>query len=474
MPKIKYPKYTKEFQKKGVRKLIHFDGRALLADEMRLGKTLQTLLYCSTYKKKRPIIVVCPASIKYVWQYQAWEHVKIRATVLEGTKISKMAAKQLLATEKMIILNYEILVAWTPYLKRLNPQILIIDECHYIKSRSSQRRRAVKSLSKKIPHVIAVSGTPLVNRPAELWTTLNVLLPKEFPKFLTFAFRYCKPTYRPWGWQYKGAANLKELHRKLNSLCMIRRLRKDVLPEYKEPIREIIPLPIERKKEYYEAENDFIKWLNKKSRARAKKAKGAQRLVQMGYLARLSAELKMPYVEQWIDDFLESTDEKIILCAIHHKIIKRLRKKYKKICVVVDGTINAKEKELAKRSFMTSKKKRIFIGQINAAGVGIDLSKANTVAFVELDYVPGNHSQFEDRAVHINKTTAVHVVYLVGKGTIEESRCNILQSKQQVVSSTLDGTAEANQLNLYDELEKALRKKGRKSNVNKKKRKRKK
>lgn len=472
MFKVKYPKYTKKFQKKGVRKIEHFRGRTLLADEMRLGKTLQSLLWCSGHRKKRPVIVVCPASIKYVWQYQAWEHIKVRATVLEGNATKQMVVNRLLGHEKIIILNYEILPSWKKYLKRLNPQILIIDECHYIKSRSSQRRRAVKSLAKKIPHVIAISGTPLVNRPAELWTTLNILLPKEFPSFLTFAFRYCKPSYRPWGWQYKGATNIKELHRKLNSMCMIRRLRKDVLKYYKEPIREIIPLPIVRRKEYEEAENDFIKWLNKKSKTKAKKANKAKRLVQMGYLARLAAELKMKYVEQWIDDFLESTDEKIILCAIHQKIIKRLREKYKKICVVVDGTVSSKKKELAKRSFMTNKDKRVFIGQITAAGVGIDLSKASTVAFVELDYVPGNHSQFEDRAVHINKRTAIHVIYLVGKGTIEESRCQILQSKQQVVSSTLDGTAKANQLNLYDALERALRKKGKKNGKKRKRKKR--
>jgi SWI/SNF-related matrix-associated actin-dependent regulator 1 of chromatin subfamily A len=243
---------------------------------------------------------------------------------------------------------------------------------------------------------------------------------------------------------------------------MIRRLRKDVLPEYKEPIREIVPLPIIRRKEYREAENDFIKWLNKKSRLKAKRAKKAKRLVQMSYLSRLAAELKMDAVEQWIDDFLESTDEKIILCSIHRDIAKRLHDRYKKICEMIIGGLSTKKKEIAKRSFMTNKKKRVFIGQITAAGVGIDLSKASTVAFVELDYVPGNHSQFEDRAVHINKTEAINVIYLVGRGTIEEDRCNILQKKQKVVSSTLDGTADANSLNLYDELEKKLRKKGKK------------
>jgi SWI/SNF-related matrix-associated actin-dependent regulator 1 of chromatin subfamily A len=470
MLNIIYPEYTKPFQKKGVRKIDHFDGIALLADEMRLGKTLQTLLWCSAYPKRRPIVVVCPANVKYVWQHQAWEHIKMRATVLEGTTVKKRVVRTLLGLESMIILNYEILEAWMSTLLKINPQILLVDECHYIKSRSTKRRKNIKKLAKRIPHVICISGTPLTNRPAELWTTLNILRPKEFRSFITFAYRYCKPTYRPWGWQYKGAENLKELHRKLNRLVMIRRLRKDVLPEYKEPIREIVPLPIIRRKEYREAENDFIKWLNKKSRSKANRAKKAKRLVQMSYLARLSAELKMDAVEQWLDDFLESTDEKIILCCIHRAIAIRLHDKYKKICEMIIGGVSSKKKEIAKRSFMNNKKKRIFIGNIVAAGVGIDLSKASTVAFVELDWVPGNHSQFEDRAVHINKTIAVNVIYLVARGTIEEDRCNILQKKQKIVSSTLDGTANANSLNLYDKLEKMLKKKGRKRKKKKKKR----
>jgi SWI/SNF-related matrix-associated actin-dependent regulator of chromatin subfamily A-like protein 1 len=462
--KLKYPKYTKKFQKKGVRKINHFRGRALVADEMRLGKTLQTLLYCKAFPKRRPVIVVCPAAVKYVWQHQAWEHTKIRATVLEGRSPSKHALQ---SNEKMIILNYEILVAWTPYLNKLvkkskGKAILVFDESHYVKSRKAKRYKALRRLSKSFKYIIAISGTPLVNRPSELWTTLNIIRPDLYPSFNVYAHRYCKPKLRRWGWEYKGASNIRELHRGLNNNLMIRRLRKDVLPHYKEPIREIVPLEISGKKEYTQAETNFIKWLNKKSRSKAVKAAKAERLVQMGYLARLAAELKLPSVIKWVEDFLDSTDEKIIICGIHQKVIKTLHKKFKKISVVVDGSVSGRKKEMAKKSFMNNKKIRIFIGQINAAGVGIDLSKANTVAFAELGWVSGDHNQFEDRAVHINKKEAISIVYLVGRNTIEEARCQVLQDKQEVVSSTLDGSAKANQLNLYDILEQKLKQKGRK------------
>lgn len=456
MLKIKYPKYVKPFQKKGVRKIEHFKGRALLADEMRLGKTLQALFWCLSHHKKRPVIIVCPATVKYVWQYQCWEHIKKRAFVIEGTgKI-----KESVHPPDFIIINYKILPNHMEYLLSLNAQVLIVDECHYIKTRTTQRTKAVWELGLSIPKKIAISGTPLVNCPAELWPTLHLLYPKRFKSFIPYAFRYCKPTLLHGKWVYKGSDNLKELHRMLNSTMMIRRLRKDVLPEYKEPIREVIPLPIENRKEYDEAENDFINWLSKKSRSKAIKASKATKLVQLGYLGRLSAELKMKYAIQWINDFLESTTEKIIISAIHKKIVKQLHDKYKGCCVVVDGKTSGRKRDIAIRSFMKNKKIRVFIGNINAAGVGIDLSKANTVVFVELDWVSGNHTQFEDRAVHINKKIPIHVVYLVARNTIEEKRCRILQNKQKVISKTLDGTAKTNQLNIYDELIKVLKKKG--------------
>lgn len=456
--KIHWPSYTKQFQKEGVRRINYFKGVALLADEMRLGKTLQTLLYCSAYMERSPVVIVCPATVKHVWQHQILEHLNMRSLLIEGGK--PFRTRQILATRPhFIILNYDILRQHLKYLMSLHPQILIIDECHYIKNRKAQRTKNCKKLSRKIPHRIAISGTPLTNRPSELFPTLNILHPKKFRSFWKFAFRYCGPRHGTWGWEYKGASHIAELHKMLTETMMIRRLRKDVMKYYKEPLREIIPMDISNPKEYQEAENNFIVWLQKKSIKKAKSAQKAKRLVQMGYLARLAAELKMKSVFQWIDDFLESSDEKLLLCGVHQKIINQLHERYKKISVVVNGKVVGKKRAIAIKSFQTNKKIRIFIGNIQAAGVGIDLSKANTIAFVELDWVPGNHTQFEDRIININKKSQVTIYYFVGYKTIEHSRCKILQRKQKVLSATLNGNVTDNQLNIYDELEKSLLKK---------------
>ncbi len=452
------------YQKKAVLQIQKFKGRALLADEMGLGKTLEVLWWVKRSPKKRPVVVVCPASLKWVWEAEAMKHIKVRATILNGRTPPKK--KKITKRRELYIINYRILKYWVSYLRRLRPQVLIIDECHYQKSRGADCTQAIERLVKgrkskgkipfRIPHIIAISGTPLTNRPEELFTTLRLIQPKTWNSHFFFVHRYCKPELRPWGWEYKGANNIKELHRKLKRTMMIRNLKKDVLKDLPEKTRSVIPLEIRNRKEYQEAENNFITWLTKKSTSKAEKAKRAKKLVQLGYLKRLAAELKMNQVLEWIDNFLEQSEGKLVIYGIHKKIIKRLHKKYKKISVIVDGSVSNKKRKIAVRSFQQNKKFRLFIGNIKAAGVGITLTAAHNLVFVELDWVPGNMVQAEDRIHRIGQKNAAMIYYLVARNTIEEKLCKIIQKKQRVLSQVLDGSIKTNRLDVYRALEKSL------------------
>jgi len=445
----------RKYQKQGIKLISKFKGRVLLADEMGLGKTIQALKWFEENQQLAPMVVVCPATLKWEWEEQAKNHLGMRSLVLEGTKPFKSGFFKM---PSLIIVNYEILKAWLPFIRSLCPQIMVIDECHYIKSRKAVRSKTVKVLGKKIPHIIAISGTPLTNRPAELWNTLNLLYKKQFPSFLSFGFRYCAASRRPWGWEYKGATHIKELHRRLTSLGMIRRLKKDVLKELPAKARFVISLPLQKRTKYIEAENSFISWLYKQSPEKARKAAKAEKLVKFGYLKRLAAKLKMKSITEWIDNFLEETEGKLVLFAVHKKVIHTLHEKYKHISVVVDGTIKGKKRKLAVDSFQKNKQVRLFIGNIKAAGVGITLTAASTLAFVELTFTPGDHTQAEDRIHRIGQKEKATIYYLIAKDTIEEDLCQIIQKKQKVLDGTLDGKKVTNQLNVYDLLEKELKK----------------
>ncbi len=369
---------------------------------MRLGKTPQILYWLKKHPNIRPVVVVCPATAKWEWEAQAWEHIKIKGLVLEGRKGKlKKSFRQKISVAPLIIINYDILSSWVNYLKsKVKPRAVVLDECHYIKNRRAKRTRAARKLARKARYRFGLSGTPLVNRPAELFPSLNIIRPDLYPSFLLFAYRYCNPKSVMGKLQFKGAKNLGELHSILCSELMIRRLRKDVWKELPKKERKIVPLDIENKKEYRKAQTDLIAWMvANRLRGEAKKANRALALVKWGYLKRIAAELKLKSIVQWLEDFLEESDDKIIVYGIHKKILKPLHKKFKRISVIVDGSVKGRDRKKAIRRFQTKKKFRIFFGNIIAAGTAISLSKASAIAFVELDWTPGNHTQAEDRMI---------------------------------------------------------------------------
>jgi len=442
-------------QEKAVRKITHFKGRALLADEMRMGKTIIILQWLKLNPRIRPAVVVCPEIGKWHWEEKAKSFFGIRGRVLNGTIPPR---KKPLHRSELYIINWDILSYWVKWLKRLKFKALLLDECHYMKNPTTENCKAVRKLVRKsLHHIIGIGGTPLKSRPDEMFTILNLIRPDKFPSHIKYAFRYCEPKRKPWGWEYKGANHTKELNRNLNAWCMIRELRSVALNEPPKK-RRIVTLPLSNRQEYHEAENNFIRWLNRRSPSRAKKAKKAERLVKMGYLKRLAVTLKMPYAIEWIDDWLENHKGKLACFAIHKDIIKILKDEYEDICVVVDGSITGKKRHMAVKTFQTNKKIRLFIGNTHAAGTVIELSAAKAGVGIELDWTPGDVTQWEDRIYEQGSEKALRIYYLVAQYTIEHHLCKILQKKGGVLSGVLDGDKNKNDMKVFDMLERALKK----------------
>lgn len=437
------------FQLRGVRQLHRMGGRCLLADEQGLGKTLSSLLYAVRHPELRPIIVVCPASVKFVWEREAAFHFGIRAEVLQGTRGQE---GNILIPATLVVINYDIIWPWMEYLRGLKPKLVILDECQAISSRYTKRTKGVHELCKGVPQVLALSGTPLTNRPAELFPTLNLLRPDLFPSFFPFGIRYCGGRRAPWGFEFKGATNLEELHKIMSKNLMVRRKKEDVLKELPGKTRGVIPLEVTNYKEYQHALNDFLGWLLEHQPERVARAERAQRLVKIGYLLRLAGWLKLPNVIKWVDAFLKESDRKLVLFAVHKSVIQQLRKEYQGLSVVVDGSTSLKDRKLAVDQFQHQKQARIFIGNIKAAGKGLTLTAASDVAFAELDWTPGAHLQAEDRIHRIGTVNPSFIHYLIAKDTIEAYLVELIQKKQGVLSVTLDGGGTNTDLDIFDRL----------------------
>jgi SWI/SNF-related matrix-associated actin-dependent regulator 1 of chromatin subfamily A len=446
------------YQRAGVRAIEAFGGRALLADEMGLGKTLQALWFLRRQRAgpTAPAVVVCPAAVKYMWEHEAAKHVGLHAHVIEGTT-PPPAGALLTAPPPLTVINYDILRHWVPWLQRLGPQVVILDECQYIANRRTKRTRAVQRLCRGVPQVLALSGTPLTNRPSELWPTLNTLRPDLYPSFFTYAQEFCDPRKAPWGWEFKGATNLPRLHQQLRERVMVRRLKADVLADLPQKVRRVVPMELADRDEYELANRDFRAWLLQHAAAKFATATRAEQLTKIGYLLRLTARLKLANVAAWANRWLEETGEKLVLFAVHKAAIKGLRELVDAEAVVVDGSITGRHRQAAVDRFRTNPNTRVFIGNIKAAGTGIDglQEAASTMAFAELWWRPGDHVQAEDRLHRMGQDARTWVNYLVAGGTIEETLCQIIQTKQQTIRSVLDGGTPAgtgDDLNVLDQL----------------------
>lgn len=423
------------FQKQGVAFIEKQKGRALIADEMGLGKTIQAAAWLQLHPEKRPAIILCPASLKLNWAKEIKDTLstKDKIQILQGTKPYPIT------TGSIIIINYDILNSWLETLQAVNPQVLIMDEAHYIKNSSAQRTKATKKLAKGIPHVIALTGTPIVNRPIEGFNIFQILDKNLFPNFWKFAHRYCGARHNGFGWDFSGATNKEELNRILTSTIMIRRRKADVLKDLPEKLYSFVPMELDNEKEYRTAEAEFIEYLRwVKGKEAAEKAKKAEHLVKIEALKQLAVKGKMKQAINWIRDFIQD-GSKLIVFAIHKEVINQLVKEFKDVAVKVDGSTSIKERNKAVEMFQNNEDIKLFIGNIQAAGVGLTLTAASAVAFLELPWTPGELQQAEDRCHRIGQKNAVNIYYLLAENTVEYKLAKLLDRKKEVLSAVIDG-----------------------------------
>jgi SWI/SNF-related matrix-associated actin-dependent regulator 1 of chromatin subfamily A len=427
-----------------------FKGRSLIANDMGLGKT-----NCSLWivKRKRlgemlPALVICPRVVRPQWIKAIEDTLGIYPDVLETRKPSWHRKGGQVA-----IINYDIIAWWRDYLEAQNFQTLILDECQYLINGKRKRTRTATSLAKEIPYCLALSGTPLTNRPIELFPVINALRPREWPNRGSFAHRYCGPKFTRFGWDFTGASHIDELHVRLKQTCMVRFRKDEVLRELPEKVRTIIPVELSNPQEYRRARDDFIGWMKQRYPERLNKAVKAAALVRSGHLLRLAARLKLRSAIDWINYRFETNpNEKMVVFAVHRKCIAALKRRIKVKSIVVDGSVVGRHRDNAVAQFQNDRNTRCFIGNIAAAGIGLNLTQASTLCVVELAQKPGPLLQIEDRIHRIGQEKVSWIYYFIATDTIEESVSKLVQRKQKVITGTLDGGNVEDDFDLYDQL----------------------
>lgn len=430
------------FQAEGIAFINAQNGRALIGDEMGLGKTIQAIGWLAIHPDIRPAIVVCPATVKQNWarEIKKWFVKPQNVCVLKG-----QGGKHLPKAD-IYIINYDILHFWKDKLLSAQPQALILDESHYIKNPKTIRTTTImdkdEGMGRRIPNVICLSGTPVINRPIEFYNTIRLINWKLFPSRFQFAKDYCAAKHTRWGWDFNGASNTEELHQTLSGTIMLRRRKVDVLKDLPPKQRTVVPIEMENGEaaEYSRAENNFIGWLSATAGTEAaRKAAKAEALVKIEYLKQLALKGKIAAVQQWITDFLGSGEKLVVFCT-HTDTVDWLVNTFGPVAVRLDGSTSQTARQQAIDSFQNDPKVRLFVGNIKAAGVGITLTAASNTCFIELGWTPGEHSQAEDRVHRIGQEAdSVNAWYLLAQNTVEEDIAELLDYKSDVLSSILDG-----------------------------------
>ena len=456
------------FQRDGVKYIQKKKGRVLLADDQGLGKSVTVAAWLALNPDKRPVVIVCPAGLKLHWKKEIRKWVKGESVVVLDHKTPNPI---MLERKSVIIVNYDILGSftkqrnynknsrkwsrghklnhncWATFILAKSPMVLVLDEVHRIKNSAAQQTKAVQYLSKvgRIPHVIAISGTPVINAPVEIYNALELINPHVIPSFYSFTRRYCKPKLTRWGWTYTGAENTEELNRALTRLFMLRRTKEDVkhdlpdLPDKNPP--KVILLGLTNRKEYQEAENDFLEYVKRSRGQRAyKKAQRAEFLTKMAYLRRLTATGKIKKGVKWIKRFFKNNPgEKLVLFAIHRNVVRDVAREFPGEVVTITGSTPSNERERAVHLFQNNKRIRLLIGNIRAAGVGLTLTAASNLAFLEFAITPAEINQASDRIHRIGQDKTVTIHFLAAKGTIEQKLVERLANKDSIIASVIDG-----------------------------------
>ena len=475
--------------------------KAILADEMGLGKTRQAVIAFG--ESGSGTIVVCPASIKINWEREIKMVYSEASIKIIGSKDSfediepqEPFRPDGLPYEKSDywwIINYDILEKKIEVLEKLVEngwaKNLILDEAHYIKGKSIRAKTIIggrikkkdgkmvsfKGLAKIMDRIAALTGTLILNRPIEIFNILKALGHPLGKNELEFAKKYCElfwfcrihdsntgrsfitPQDKAYQYyngkkgcrivgrfpNYQGANNLDDLRKNLEG-WILRRKKKDVL-DLPEKISETIIAEMSEtwKKEYETAWDNYINFVkdNPVPEKSIENILMARHLVEITKLKQVCSWSKVEKISEDIEGAV-GEGQKVIVFSQYTGTILSLEKSLKEKGIEVEtltGSDDMDERQSAIDNFQNNKETKVFIANIKAGGIGINLTEASIVIFADMEWSPETHRQAEDRAHRIGQAGTVNIYYYICPDTIEEDIIDILNRKKNIADQILEG-----------------------------------
>jgi len=439
-------------------------GKLLIADEMGLGKTVTSLAIMLAYKSEWPLLILCPASLRYTWPAEIEkfcpELPHSAVYVVKGFDDCDFYSNpNKRARIKIVVATYSLLQnrsAAARVLQEFRFKCIIADESHNLKEKTSQRCKLAMPLLSRANRLLLLSGTPALARPVELWAQLNCINQDLFGSYTHFTKTYCNARRGRFGWDVSGLKNADELHEKLKTV-MVRRLKADVLKELPPKQRSIVPVKIQ-KSEHVKECKDIVAQLTE-TRLSVSSLVGddasnaqfeARSLLMRAYQA--SGIGKAQAVAEYVIDWLSGSGTQKVLVFAHHKevldtIEAAVSKHLKGVGHIrIDGSVAPIDRAARVKKFQNIAQVRLALLSVTAAGVGLTLTAASSVIFAELHWTPGVLAQAEDRCHRMGQVNAVNIMYCVCKETdlsVDLSLWKMLGRKVSNLGRIIDGERDA-------------------------------
>ena len=423
------------FQYVGVRFAELAGGRCLIGDDMGIGKTIQAIAYASLHRELWPVLVVCPSSVKYNWAKEIDTWLKdVSVEVVNGFKGE-------IADADFTIVNYDLMAKREEQLMGMGFNLCVFDESHFLKNKTAKRTQACLNIGKQSQSVLCLSGTAITSRPEEYFTSLNLLRPVDFPSWLKYVQRYCDAYHNGFGWDTRGSSNEKELHTVTRDF-VLRRLKKEVMEELPDKIRQDFTVEPSASgvKSYQTLQSG---WLDEYRQHKQNNTLPAGFVLNMlTSLRHHCGMLKVWPACEWVAEYHKQTGKPVIVYTHHRDVLKRvvesLNPEFLRVAVI-EGGVSAQKRQSIIEDFQAGNVD-VLVANILSANMGITLTKADTVVFVEREWTPAVEEQAEDRVNRIGQdASVVHAVYLCVSNTIDERFSRIVSQKRDVVKGILDG-----------------------------------
>ena len=435
-----YNTILRDYQKEGyvwLHTLKDYGFNGILADDMGLGKTLQIITLLDSLETPRPSLVVCPSSLIYNWEDEVHKFSnKLPVTCITGNiQTRSELIKEI--KQGLYVTSYDYMRRDFELYQEIEFEYVILDEAQYIKNQKTKNAQSVKTL--KTRHKLALTGTPIENSLAELWSIFDFLMPQYLYNYHHFKETYEIPIIKNEDQQKQ--AKLKQLVEPF----ILRRTKKDVLTELPDKIENnvIIPFTPEEEKVYLANLSTINSELQ--SAIQVNHIDKIQILAMMTRLRQLCCDQRILYKDiiepssklKACMDIIETAKEnnqKVLLFSSFTKsldlIEAELRKKDISYYVLTGSTTKIKRHQLV--NAFQNDQTTVFLISLKAGGTGLNLTSASTVIHYDPWWNMSAQNQATDRAYRIGQTNNVQVYKLIMKNSIEEKIQKLQEQKQDL------------------------------------------